>query len=331
MSEFSLINKYFKNATARHNSTIIGIGDDGAVSRLSPKHELVSCTDMLIAGRHFPQHTPAYAIGYKSVAVNLSDLASMGAMPFAILLAIGLPKHLANDAFLGELTQGISDICTQFKTQLIGGDTTQTDSLTLCITALGSVPCNMAIKRDGAKVGDLICVSGEIGSASLALTQILSTDNSLNNAPPTNTHLDNTLSHLDSTLYHALVLPSPQVALGQKLIGVANSMIDVSDGLGQDLGHILTQSGVGARLFLEKIPTNAHLKKLPTHQQWQHIINGGDDYQLCFTLPSDKFCAFNDANPNSIFVIGEIIDGAGVELYHHNQKIQLPIKGWQHF
>ncbi|WP_432481090.1 thiamine-phosphate kinase [Moraxella sp. ZY200743] len=309
MSEFSLINTHFKNSTNRHQNTVLGIGDDCAVSTISANTELVSCMDTLIAGRHFAFETTAYAIGYKSVAVNLSDLASMGATPYAILLGLSLPKNNAN--WLKEFALGVSDICNQFHVELIGGDTTKSDVLTISVTALGFIKKGQAIKRGGAKIGDMICVSGNIGTASLALSHILTGQ--------------------QTTLQNALDLPMPKVDLGQKLVGYASSMIDISDGLGQDLGHILTAGGVGAVLHLEDIPCDDEVDALPFDKKYQHILNGGDDYELCFTISKDNFDKFNALHPNQIFKIGKITEQQGLQLYHRHQKVDIAIQGWEHF
>ncbi len=312
MSEFSLIYTHFKHLTPLHPNTLLGIGDDGAVSQIPPNHQLVSCIDTLVAGRHFPQSTAAYAIGYKSVTVNLSDLASMGATPYAILLGLSLPNDLAkDDNWIKQFTRGIADICGQFNVDLIGGDTTKSDILTISVTALGFVPNGQAITRSGAKVGDIVCVSGEIGSASFALQHVLKGEK--------------------SDLQHTLDLPVPQVKLGQKLLGFAHSMIDISDGLGQDLGHILTASNVGAVIDLTKIPTHLLLKNLPNAEKWQHQLNGGDDYQLCLTLPKDKFEQFNQRYPNQIIAIGEIVTEKGLTLIYNEKKVDVTIQGYQHF
>lgn len=312
MSEFSLIYQHFQNATTKHDSTILGIGDDCAISSVPPNSELVSCVDTLVAGRHFPVGTSAYAIGFKAVAVNLSDLASMGATPYAILLGVSLPKELANDTFLAEFMRGVGDICHQFGVELIGGDTTGAPVLTLSVTALGFVPKGLAIKRDGAKVGDVLCVGGQIGLASAALQEIL--------------------QGKKSPLQSALDLPQPQMALGQALCGYASAMIDISDGLGQDLGHILTASGVGAVIELDKIPTHDELNQLPFEQKYQHIINGGDDYQLLFTISPNKLADFQKNYPNiSVYPIGKIMKKAGVQFLQNAQAIDFKITGYQHF
>ncbi|WP_394262030.1 thiamine-phosphate kinase [Moraxella boevrei] len=325
MSEFSLIYRHFQNVTACHKNTVLGIGDDCAISQLPPNCQLVSCVDVSVAGQHFVHQTPPHAIGYKSVAVNLSDLASMGATPYAILLGLSLPTHLANDKFIGKFAKGVADICKQFNVELIGGDTTKSDILTISITALGFIKQGQAVYRSGAKVGDVICVSGNIGSASYALHHILDDLNGDGNARL------NALTNLPTPLKTALQYPIPKVRLGQQLIGYANAMIDISDGLGQDLGHILKASGVGARLDLDKIPCSTLLDTLPFAQKYRHIINGGDDYELCFTLSKDNFDKFNHRYPNLSYPIGEIIEQQGLELFFQNQKLEFEIKGWEHF
>lgn len=311
MSEFSLIYEHFKALSCPHTQTVLGIGDDCALTRLPPNQQLVSCVDTLVAGRHFPCDTSPFAIGYKSVAVNLSDLAAMGAAPYAILLALSLPTKFAHDDWMSQFARGIADICHQFNVELIGGDTTQSDILTISVTALGFVPTGQAILRRGATVGDVVCVSGDIGSASFALQQVLAGE--------------------QSKLQTALDLPSPQVDLGQKLRGFASSMIDISDGLGQDLGHILTASNVGAVIDLAAIPTHPLLQDLPNPKKWQYQMNGGDDYQLCFTLPKEKFDAFNQQNPHQIFAIGKIVTEKGLTLTYNQENVAFAIQGFQHF
>lgn len=312
MSEFCLIAQYFAAATAAHCDTVVGIGDDAAISQPPVGCQLVSCLDTLVAGRHFPLSTSAFAIGWKSVAVNLSDLAAMGATPYAILLGISLPS--ADEVWLGEFSRGLGAVCQRFGVQLIGGDTTKSDTLTISVTALGWVPNGQAICRRGAQVGDVVCVSGNIGSASFALQQVL--------------------RNASSDLQEALDLPVPHVALGQALRGFASSMIDVSDGLAQDLGHILAASAVGARLNLAAIPSHLRLQHLPNAEKWQHQLNGGDDYQLCFTIARDKLAEFEQMHSElsqHIYPIGEIIAGSAMQLFDGQTRVHLTTQGYQHF
>lgn len=256
MAEFSIISRYFQSLTPQNIN--VGIGDDCAIITPPAQMQLVSCVDTLIAGRHFPLDTPPHAIGWKSVAVNLSDLAAMGATPHSILLALSLPD--IDEAWLAEFSRGIADCCQKYDVQLIGGDTTQSPTLSISITALGWIKPDQAILRSGAQVGDVIVVSGKIGSAAYALR------------------------HPHCPLQHTLDYPEPQVALGQALLGYASAMLDISDGLAQDLGHILDDSAVGAILNLEQIPVADELAQLDLNTRMQLVLGGGDDYHLCFTI-----------------------------------------------
>ncbi len=303
MAEFSIIARYFQSLTTQNIA--VGVGDDCAV--ITPPHhqQLVTCVDTLVAGRHFPLHTAPHAIGWKSVAVNLSDLAAMGAKPHSILLALSLP-HI-DEHWLAEFSRGIADCCQKYQVQLIGGDTTQSPTLTISITALGWIETGQAILRSGAKVGDLICVSGQIGSAAYAL------------------------HHPQSALQSALDYPIPQVDLGQLLCGYASSMIDISDGLAQDLGHIFTASQVGAVVQLADIPLSDELQQLDLAQQMQYVLSGGDDYQLCFTLSPQNLAHLQDFCSIPIFVIGEIQQDLSC-VYRYNQQNYYPqTSGYQHF
>lgn len=315
--EFNFIDRYFKAIGKNHPSTILGIGDDAAISTIDKNCSLVSCIDSLIEGRHFLKNTTPYAIGYKSVAVNLSDLAAMGAAPFAILLALNLPQKYANDAFLAPFAQGISDICQKFKIDLIGGDTTCADTLSINITALGYVPKNAFIGRNGAKLDDIICVTGKLGSASFALAQLL--------------------KNKSCTLENALHYPTARVDLGQKLRGFAHAMIDISDGLIQDLGHILSQSGerakcdFGADIFLDKLPFDNALDILPKHKKYAHILGGGDDYELCVCLSAQSLQQFNRLYPNALYPIGKICAQNSIRYLDNNERVDLNISGFNHF
>lgn len=309
MSEFSIIEHYFKTITSSHLSTVYGIGDDCAISDIPAQQQLVSCVDTLVAGRHFPMDTSAHAIAWRSVAVNLSDLAAMGAKPYAILLALSLPH--VDESWLAEFSRGLSDICQQYHLDLIGGDTTQSPTLTISVTALGFVPRGNFITRRGAMVDDLICVSGHIGDASLALADVL--------------------QNKSSPLQMALDYPQPQTGLGQNLIHFASSMIDISDGLAQDLGHILAQSHVGARIDIENIPCSSYLQQLPLTQRIKHQLTGGDDYQLCFTIRPDLYQQFCQQYHLTPAIIGKITAEPNLQIYYQDQLQQINTKGYQHF
>lgn len=304
MAEFSIIDTYFNRKNT--HSVDLGVGDDSALLTPPPQQQLVICADTLVAGRHFPLDTNPHAIGWKSVAVNLSDIAAMGAKPHSILLALSLPQ--IDHDWLKGFSQGLYDCCDQFGVSLIGGDTTQSPHLTLSVTALGWVDIGQAVPRSGAKPGDLICVSGTVGDAAFAL------------------------NHLGHPLQKRLDYPTPRCQLGASLKGLAHSMIDVSDGLAQDLGHILKASQVGAKLQLEHLPISPALQALSEAQKWQYALAGGDDYELCFTItPQNYEKLLQQPLDVNITMIGTITDSQILAFQHHKQNIMLNLNGYQHF
>lgn len=304
MAEFSVIDQYFSRS-ALHGDEL-GVGDDSAL--LTPPHgqQLVICTDTLIAGRHFPLSTSAHAIGWKSVAVNLSDIAAMGAKPHSILLALSLPE--VDHDWLSEFSRGLYQCCDQFGVHLIGGDTTQSPHLTITVTALGYVDQQQAVCRSGAQVGDYVVVSGQVGDAAYGL------------------------AHLGSALQQRLDYPTPRCELGQRLKGLASSMIDVSDGLAQDLGHILKASHVGAQLDLEQLPLDPALEALENAAKWQFALAGGDDYELCFTISPEHFEQLQQYSLDTkITKIGQITAQQQLTYHYQGQDYPLQLHGYQHF
>ena len=277
MNEFELIERIFSQmqvAQPLSNGVEKGIGDDAAVMSLPAGARLVSCIDTLVQGRHFSAdweqvHKLAFAIGYKAVAVNVSDIAAMGATPHSILLALALPEHLANEQWLSEFAKGLFHACQLFGVILIGGDTTRSDNLVLSISAQGLLAADTpAIYRSGAKVGDKVYVSGTLGDAAYALQ-----------------HPD---SAQGAELAHRLHMPTPRITLGAALAKIgATAMIDISDGLYQDLGHICQQSGVSMRINLEQLPTSKPLASIDLSERLLCQLTGGDDYELAFALPAD--------------------------------------------
>jgi thiamine-monophosphate kinase len=226
---------------------------------------------MLVEGRHFFAGANAEWLGHKALAVNLSDLAAMGAKPVGFTLALALPR--ADSTWLAQFSQGLFHLAQQWQCPLIGGDTTQ-GPLTICITALGHVPANAAIKRSGAKVGDDIWVSGTLGDARLALGALRS------EWPLDHSSLEAILPRMHQ--------PEPRVTLGMQLRGIASSALDVSDGLLGDLGHILKASQVNAEVLIDQLPTSRTLAEQTEHLRRQCAASGGDDYELCFTAPNNK-------------------------------------------
>ncbi|MDO9014257.1 MAG: thiamine-phosphate kinase [Polynucleobacter sp.] len=276
LGEFDLIWRFFKAgsesmAQTQINQVLLGIGDDCALLQSDATQSLAVTSDMLVEGRHFFAGANAEWLGHKALAVNLSDLAAMGAKPVGFTLALALPN--ANADWLAQFSQGVFRLAQQWQCPLIGGDTTQ-GPLTICITALGHVPAGSAIKRSGAKVGDDIWVSGTLGDARLALGA-LRKEWSL-----TPSNLETVLPRMHE--------PEPRIALGMQLRGIANSALDVSDGLLGDLRHILKASQVNAEVLIDQLPASPTLAEQSESLRRQCTANGGDDYELCFTAPASK-------------------------------------------
>jgi thiamine-monophosphate kinase len=276
LGEFDLIWRFFKAgsesmAQTQTDQVLLGIGDDCALLGPDAAQSLAVTSDMLVEGRHFFSNANPQWLGHKALAVNLSDLAAMGAKPVGFTLALALPN--ANADWLAQFSQGLFRLAQQWQCPLIGGDTTQ-GPLTICITALGHVPFGAAIKRSGANVGDDIWVSGTLGDARLALGALRS------EWPLNQSSLEAVLPRMHE--------PQPRIALGMQLRGIASSALDVSDGLLGDLRHILNASQVNAEVLIDQLPISCTLAEQTEHLRRQCAANGGDDYELCFTAPTSK-------------------------------------------
>ena len=317
-SEFDIIRQYFILDNFR-DDVVLGIGDDAAVLTIPPEHELVQSVDTLVAGVHFPIETSPENIAYKALAVNLSDMAAMGAEPAWFTLAITLPDD--NEAWLKSFSESLSSIAKQYNVQLVGGDTTH-GPLCISITINGFVPKGKALTRNNAQVSDKIYVSGTIGDAALALAawqeQCLLRDESI------------------SFLNDRLNKPTPQINLGLLLREYASSCIDISDGLIADLEHILECSNVGAKIIFENIPVSREFNKNLTDIELVTplVLSGGDDYELCFTIPIDKQIEFESVilkNKIAVTCIGEIESKSGIRCLLNNKEIKTQKIGFQHF
>jgi thiamine-monophosphate kinase len=276
LGEFDLIWRFFKAgsesmAQTQTEQVLLGIGDDCALLQPDTAQSLAVTSDMLVEGRHFFAGANPEWLGHKALAVNLSDLAAMGAKPVGFTLALALPH--ADSSWLAQFSQGLFRLAQQWQCPLIGGDTTQ-GPLTICITALGHVPSGAAIKRSGAKVGDDIWVSGSLGDARLALGALRS------EWPLDHRSLETVLPRMHE--------PEPRIALGMQLRGIASSALDVSDGLLGDLCHILKASQVNAEVLIDQLPISRTLAEQTQDLRRQCAANGGDDYELCFTAPKNK-------------------------------------------
>ena len=271
MNEFELIERYFRRAP-RNADVRIGVGDDGAVIAPAAGMEYVISVDMLVEGRHFAAGADPVSLGYKTLAVNLSDLAAMGALPRFVLLAGALPA--SDPEWLAAFMRGFDALAEQYDVELIGGDTTR-GPRTLCATAIGEVPAGAALTRSGANPGDVIFISGMLGDAALALA-----------IAQRRTEVDEALL---PALQRRLDKPEPRIALGVALRGIASAALDLSDGLTGDLSHILAASRVGATIDLAAIPCSDALRAKQSGAERQLalrcLLAGGDDYELCFTVP----------------------------------------------
>jgi thiamine-monophosphate kinase len=292
----------------------IGIGDDGAVLDVPTEKQLVVCTDTLVEGVHFPRNTRPDAIGYKALAVNLSDLAAMGAKPAWFFLALTLPD--SDPSWVDRFAGGVAGLAREAGIALAGGDVTS-GPLAVCITALGVVDPGKALSRFGARPGDLVIVSGTPGSAAHALACIRA------GRAPAGQDLE------------ALEFPQPRLALGRSLQGMATACIDLSDGLAADLGHILEQSSVGAEIDLAALPCPDSLSRQPPPERWELQLAGGDDYELCFTLNSNSLSCLEGlaaAGGVCLTVIGRIQAERGLVLKTPEGGVYRSQRsGFQHF
>jgi thiamine-monophosphate kinase len=335
MKEFELIRRIQQQTSTSdlHNSGVkLGIGDDAAVLEVPQGQYLVATTDTLNVGVHFPNDTSASDIGYKSLAVNLSDMAAMGATPRWVLLSLSLPyaalpdetlpdaplpDHALQDvnaSWVESFTAGFNTLARAHNVSLVGGDTTS-GPLSITITAMGLVSAGRQLTRAAAKPGDLLVVSGTIGGAARVLELLQ--------------------SGLSVTERHLLDRPQPRVELGQKLIDHASACIDISDGLLADLGHILKASDAGARVEIDKLPHPLNLSELECELKWQHQLSGGDDYELLFTLPPDKqemLKIWSEQLEIKLSIIGEIEEQRGIRcICPDGSDYAVKTAGFEHF
>jgi thiamine-monophosphate kinase len=266
MNEFELIEKYFDWQVS--DADILGVGDDCALISIDAQQQIATSVDTLIEGVHFPRDTSPESIAHKALAVNLSDLAAMGATPKYFTLALTLPEF--NVRWLDGFSTALKTLANQYNIILVGGDTTR-GRLSITINATGSVLKNQALLRSAAQVDDIIFISNTLGDSALAWRQIQQNQ------------------HPSEALLRQFNTPEPQIKLGRALAGVANACIDISDGLEQDLAHILKRSNVGASIKLADIPLSDEVSKyVQKTNDWCLPLAGGDDYQLCFTVSQNK-------------------------------------------
>lgn len=318
LSEFDLIAQYFTRTLRPDSRVALGVGDDCALWMPSPGMQLAISSDMLVEGRHFFPNADPFKLGHKCLAVNLSDLAAMGAKPVAFTLALALPQ--ARAAWLAPFSQGLLALADQHGCELIGGDTTK-GPLNICITIYGEVPPGQALRRDTAKAGDDIWVSGTLGDARLALAGYR------NEIPLDESTLDAAAERM-----HA---PSPRVALGTALRGIAHAAIDISDGLAGDLAHILKRSNVGATLAVDTLPAGPMLARQSRDLRRRFTLAGGDDYELCFTAPAarrDAILAAAHSSGIAVTRVGSIEQAPGLRLVDADgEPLDLQVSSFDHF
>jgi thiamine-monophosphate kinase len=310
VGEFDLIAKYFSRPVRR---AVLGGGDDCALLAPTPGMQWAISTDALVEGRHFLTTVPPDALGHKCLAVNLSDLAACGAKPVAFTLSLTLPR--VDEAFLAGFADGLYALADAHDIELVGGDTTA-GPLNIGITVLGEVPPGQALRRNGAKPGDELWVSGRLGDARLALEIFRD-------------QLSVTGQAFDE-LRRAMERPQPRVALGLALRGVASAAIDLSDGLVGDIGHVLRASRVGATLCLDDFPRSHHVDAAPPALRRQCLLAGGDDYELLFAAPAGAHERVREAGERAgvaVTCIGtldaepglRVVDAAGAPVPHNER------------
>lgn len=317
MGEFELIRRYFQRPP-RRDDVVLGSGDDCALLAVPAGELLAVSTDTLVSGVHFFAEVDPRALGHKALAVNLSDLAAMGAQARWASLALTLPA--VDEAWVAAFAAGFLALADEHQVELVGGDMTR-GPLSITVTIQGTVPQEGALRRSGARPGDDLYVSGALGGAALALQHLLG-KRSLS-------------AEILASLRRALEWPQPRLALGKGLQGLASAALDLSDGLASDLRHLLAASGVGAEVALEQIPLPAPLGALPPEEAWALALAGGDDYELCFSAPPQQAAAIQALAARlacPVTPIGRITERAGeLDWQHSGQPVAPHWQGWDHF
>jgi thiamine-monophosphate kinase len=319
LSEFALIARYFAALGSSRADVVLGVGDDGAILAPPRDSELVAVVDTLVEGVHFPVGSPPASIGHRAFAVNLSDLAAMGAEPAWALLALTLPD--AEEQWLAEFARAAGDIARQHGVALVGGDTTS-GPLSITVQLLGFAPRGTSLRRSGAAVGDGLFVSGTPGDAAAGLA------------------IEQGKLVLADELHAGMLrdrflFPTPRCAIGRELLGIASSCIDVSDGLGGDLEKLCVASGCGAEIEVNSLPLSDALRAaVGEPQAIDYCLTGGDDYELLFTIPQERWAQFAakvSAGLGPVTRIGTIVQGSGVGLARPRGVTQFSHSGFDHF
>jgi len=316
LSEFELIRLFSSESSLSRSDVVLGIGDDAALLSVPGGMELVVSMDTLVDGVHFPESTDPFSIGVKSLAVNLSDMAAMGAEPAWATLSLTLPE--ADSEWMQEFCRGLFSLANYFGVQLIGGDTTR-GPLSVTVQMHGFVPAGQALRRNAARVGDLVYVTGTLGDAGLALRLLGNEQNDKDR----------------NYLIDRLARPSPRIATGLMLRSAANAAIDISDGLLADLQHICQASGVGAAINVDALPLSTAFKSVITVcdviEPFSFPLSAGDDYELCFTVSPENVPKLNQIDDVAMTCIGKIEDEPGLRCFIKGEKFMPNKKGFDHF
>ena len=313
LDEFAIIARYFSPSPGE--GVVLGVGDDAAV--IDVHEPIVVTVDTIVGGVHFPPDLDAHAIGYRALAVNLSDIAAMGAKPKWATLALTLPA--AAEAWLEGFAAGFFELAARFGVALVGGDTTR-GPLTATVQLIGTLSNGRFMRRGGGRIGDDVYVTGTLGDAAGALPLLAR---------------GGAATEVEAELIARFEYPSPRVAAGMALAPVATAAIDVSDGLVADLGHICRQSECGARIDVELLPLSRALGTVYSAERAADFaLGGGDDYELCFTAPRERRAAVAaalDASATPFTRIGELVAGSGVVCYRAGKPIAPTVSGYTHF
>ncbi len=317
LSEFELIRRYFQSPEPNRSDVILGIGDDCALLQPAAAQQLALSTDTLVSGIHFFPDVDPESLGHKVLAVNLSDLAAMGAQPAWVSLAITLPR--VDELWLSSFSGGFSRLAKKYNVQLVGGDTTR-GPLSITVQVMGFVNPNESLRRDAACSGDSVYVTGTLGDAALAL-QMLQREG---------------MDSVSNELLQQLLMPMPRVEFGVALSQYTNCAIDVSDGLLADLGHIATTSGVGVELQLDKLPLSAqYMDSVESEKSYSLALTGGDDYELCLTVKPEQCSNVESLAQEQglqLTRIGRVVSGSGVRCVDESGRIvALETGGFDHF
>jgi len=318
--EFDFIQRYFRDLT-QQDGVVIGVGDDAAVLAIDAMPQLAMASDTLLASTHFPRYASPDQIATRALCVNLSDMAAMGATPKWFTLALTLPQELACDNWLRDFSRGLAQIADQYNVALVGGDTTA-GPLSVTITVLGEVPNGASLLRSGAAPGEHIFVSGTLGDGAAALDYLIAGSDAG--------------AESNKRLEQHFYCPQPQIELGLGLRDFATACIDISDGLLADLGHICEASQLRAKIDTKALPIHPDLRQFPDSQVLQWALTGGDDYQLCFTIPesrTDDFVQWAQSRKIPVSAIGMLVepDSKKPAVEIDGQPASAEWRGYNHF